>query len=158
MGEEVNKAQITFDLRRDEGVRNKKYKDSKGYWTAGVGHLIDPRILGRPLTPLEDKVLNHDYTLTDGEINAWLSADIDEKLKDVQPFHWWQVLDTETRRRAVLNMVFNMGVETLSEFHTFLNLLSAKAWVRAADDLEGTLWHRQVGPRAERIEAMIRRG
>ena len=27
-------------ITKEEGVRNKAYKDSKGLWTIGVGHLI----------------------------------------------------------------------------------------------------------------------
>ena len=34
-------AKSTLDfITKEEGARNKAYKDSKGLWTIGVGHLI----------------------------------------------------------------------------------------------------------------------
>lgn len=40
-------AAATKHLRAEEGVRYKAYKDHLGYWTNGVGRLIDPRRSGR---------------------------------------------------------------------------------------------------------------
>lgn len=34
----MNEQKLIHDLRRDEGVREKPYQDSKGIWTWGVGH------------------------------------------------------------------------------------------------------------------------
>ncbi len=47
-------------IKRNEGVRNTLYKDSKGYWTIGIGHLVTPEeyknFKGRTLS--EQEVLN----------------------------------------------------------------------------------------------------
>ena len=37
----IAKSTLAF-ISKEEGIRNKAYKDSKGLWTIGVGHLIKP--------------------------------------------------------------------------------------------------------------------
>lgn len=57
-------------IKRNEGVRNKLYKDSKGKWTVGIGHLVTPqeynRFAGR--------------TLSDSEVLELFNKDIQSKL------------------------------------------------------------------------------
>ena len=52
-------------ITREEGAKNKAYKDSKGLWTIGVGHLIRPG---------EQHLIN--ATLTDEEVKDLLKSDL----------------------------------------------------------------------------------
>jgi len=52
-------------ITREEGAKNKAYKDSKGLWTIGVGHLIRPG---------EEHLIN--ATLTDQEVKDLLKSDL----------------------------------------------------------------------------------
>ena len=59
-------AKSTLDfITKEEGARNKAYKDSKGLWTIGVGHLIKS----------DEQDLIH-ATLTDEQVEELLKSDL----------------------------------------------------------------------------------
>ena len=59
-------AQSTLDfITKEEGARNKAYKDTKGLWTIGVGHLIKAD---------EQHLINE--TLTDEQVKELLKSDL----------------------------------------------------------------------------------
>jgi len=59
-------AQSTLDfITKEEGARNRAYKDSKGLWTIGVGHLIKAD---------EQHLIN--ATLSDQEVKDLLKSDL----------------------------------------------------------------------------------
>lgn len=59
-------AKSTLDfITKEEGARNKAYKDSKGLWTIGVGHLIKSD---------EQHLIN--ATLTDEQVEDLLKSDL----------------------------------------------------------------------------------
>jgi len=59
-------AKSTLDfITKEEGARNKAYKDSKGLWTIGVGHLIKAD---------EQNLIN--TTLTDAQVEDLLRSDL----------------------------------------------------------------------------------
>lgn len=70
----------------------------------------------------------------------------------------WVVDCPEPCQRALCNMGFNLGVPGLLKFNTFLSLMQLGHYGEAADDLQATLWHRQVGSRGPKIESLIREG
>ena len=52
---------LTAQLRRDEGTKATAYQDHLGFWTIGVGRLIDSRKPGAGLRPDEiDYLLRND--------------------------------------------------------------------------------------------------
>lgn len=56
-------------IRSNEGVRNRPYRDSKGLWTVGIGHLMGP----------EDIKTFSGKTLTDQQINQLFERDLTAK-------------------------------------------------------------------------------
>lgn len=134
---------IKKDLERDEGKINHAYQDSEGYWTIGVGHLIDKRKQG---------------SIPNFIIEALLEYDIDEKSKELDkiiPF--WRNLDA-LRQRVLLNMAFNLGVGNLMGFKRFLQALRDSDYTLASIEMMDSKWARQVGKRAERLSKMMRTG
>lgn len=141
-GDDPFRAQLIADLRRDEGEILHAYQDHLGYWTIGVGRLIDKR-KGGGLTLAESAYL--------------LGNDINRKTAELDRLMpWWRQLDA-VRRRAVLNMAFQMGPNELAGTATF-ELIRAGRYAEAADRLQGWLWARQTPARARRIIHMIRTG
>lgn len=69
---------------------------------------------------------------------------------------WVDSLD-DARQRALTNMAFNLGVDGLLGFTTFLRLIQ-NSDAQAADDLMRTKWAGQIGARASRIAEAIRTG
>ena len=92
----MNLSPLIDELRRDEGVIPHAYQDSLGYWTIGVGHLIDKRKGGK---------------MPDVIIDMLLRYDIDEKIAELnEKLPWWGFLD-EPSQRVIVNMAFNLGVD-----------------------------------------------
>ncbi len=126
-------------LRRDEGVRNKIYMDSRGIPSIGVG---------RNLT---------DVGLSDVEVDFLLANDITRVQAQLWPFAWYQGLD-DVRKGAIENMCFNLGLGGLLHFPHMLSALAKQDWALVAQEMANSEWARQVGARAARLEQQILTG
>lgn len=135
------KEQITKQLRRDEGVVSSVYQDSLGYWTIGVGRLIDKRKGGR---------------LRDNEIDFLLSNDIDEVEETLEARISFYKSLSEARRGVLLNMAFNLGVDGLLAFKNTLSLVGAGKYEQASVEMLKSKWASQVGDRAKRLSTQMR--
>jgi len=71
---------------------------------------------------------------------------------------WWRTRLDITRRQAVLEMAFNMGVGGLLTFKNMLSALRSGDYERAADEALNSRWAQQVGHRANNIAERIRQG
>lgn len=128
------------ELRRDEGVVSHAYQDSLGYWTIGVGRLIDKRKGGK---------------LSDAEIDYLLTNDIKECVEDLdRALPWWRSL-SDTRRRVLVNMRFNLGLNGLLGFKNTLKFIETGDYKRAAENMLKSLWAKQVKGRAVRLAYMM---
>jgi len=136
-------SELIAELRRDEGVVPYAYKDSLGYWTIGVGRLIDRRKGGRLSDDEIDYLLANDIRRVDAELDARLP--------------WWRGLDP-VRQRVLQNMAFNLGTAGLLGFKNTLAAVKAKRWSDAAAGMLASKWARQVGERAERLAHMMKTG
>jgi lysozyme len=136
----VNIDTLAAELTRDEGKRLKPYKDSVGKLTIGVGRNLDD--VG--IRPDEcDLLLKNDILAAMNQLDINLA--------------WWRNLD-EVRQRVLANMAFNMGIATLLTFKNTLAAVEAGSWEAAADGMKASHWAAQVGPRADRLIAMMRTG
>ncbi|MCX8506382.1 MAG: lysozyme [Alphaproteobacteria bacterium] len=134
----INK--LASDLRRDEGVRAKPYKDSVGILTIGVGRNLDQ------------------VGLSDSEIEFLLANDIKRVMAELdRELPWWRNL-SNSRQTALANLGFNMGIKTLLQFKQTLSFLRNAQYDQAATELLASKYAAQVGPRAKRIAEQIRNG
>jgi lysozyme len=137
------KEKLTKQLRRDEGEVLHAYQDHLGYWTLGVGRLIDKRKGGG---------------ITSEEAAYLLSNDIDRKQAElVKRIPWVSTLD-EVRFAALLNMAFQMGVDGLLKFKNTLGMIRDGDYEGAADGMLSSLWAQQTPERAKRISEQMRTG
>ena len=131
-------ATILADLKRDEGLRLKPYKDTVGKLTIGYGRNLDDRgISGHEAVVL----LENDF--------------LDALIETVRQFPWSRGLPVP-QRRALVNMCFNLGLRRLSGFVKMLAALEAGDGELAAAEALDSKWAGQVGDRAERIAALYR--
>lgn len=137
------KKEITKQLRRDEGVVEHAYQDHLGWWTIGVGRLIDKRKGGR---------------LTDDEIDYLLANDIAEKERELEAsVSFYKRLD-EARKGVLLNMAFNLGVQGLLGFRNTLKLIETGKYEEASKEMLKSKWASQVGDRAVRLSKQMLTG
>ena len=135
--------EITKQLRRDESEVLSAYQDHLGYWTIGIGRLIDKRKHGG-ISKEESAIL--------------LSNDITKRVAALdQAIPWWKDLD-EARKGVLLNMSFQMGVEGLLDFKNTLNMVRNKQFADAAKGMLNSKWAGQTPARALRLSNQMRDG
>lgn len=135
-----NRELLTYELTRDEDIRIKPYKDTVGKMTIGVGRNLD------------------DKGLSKAEINILLNNDINDCENDLdRTLPWWRQLN-DNRQRVMLNMCFNLGITRLKGFKNMLKDVQEGRYDRAAVEMLGSLWARQVGGRAVRLAKLMKNG
>ncbi len=136
----MDRKRLATQLTIDEGRRKRMYKDTVGKWTAGVGRNLTAR------------------DFSDDEIDLMLANDIaivEAQLDRDIP--WWRAM-SDARQNVLANMTFNLGINGLLGFKNTLNLMEARRYDAAAQGMLSSLWARQVGDRANRLAAMMRKG
>jgi lysozyme len=137
------KTELVRQLKGDEGVIPHAYRDSLGFWTIGVGRLIDKRKGG---------------CLRPDEITYLLNNDVDDRIDALtRRLPWFQDLD-DARRGALLNMSFQLGVEGLLGFERTLTLIREGKYENAAHAMLQSRWAQQTPERAQRIAEQMRTG
>ena len=119
------------------------YQDSLGYWTIGVGRLIDKRLGGG---------------LSDDEIEYLLSNDM--KKAEITARKLVKNFDalTDNRKVVILSLAYNLGYTKLAKFVNTLKAVNEGRWEDAANGLYNSLWYVQVKDRGKRLVEMMRKG
>lgn len=131
---------VRAQLRLDEGVREKPYKDSVGKLTIGIGRNLD------------------DVGLRPDEIELLLENDITEAEVDARVlFPGFDAL-SENRRAVLVNFCFNLGRQRASRFIKFRAAVEARDFERASQEMLDSAWKNQVGIRAIRLAKMMEEG
>ena len=137
------KEALLKQLRRDEGEVLTAYQDHLGYWTIGVGRLIDKR-KGGGLTAEESTYL--------------LNNDVDSRIKALEAaFPWFKGID-DARKGVLVNMSFQMGVEGLKAFKNTMSSVASGLYEKAAGQMLQSLWATQTPERAQRLATQLKTG
>lgn len=139
----MNVQALKLELLRDEGFIPDAYQDHLGYWTIGIGRLIDGRKGGGITREEAEYLLENDIGRTLLQLRS--------KIKFFNDL-------SDARQRALVNMAFNLGVAGLLKFRRMLAALEAGHYKRASEEALNSRWARQVGARAQRIANMIENG
>lgn len=131
-------------LLRDEGCVLHAYLDSLGFWTIGVGHLVD--------ASWKDK------TITQDEAMKFLDDDIAAKTSELYNKAPWVKQIDGVRQACLLNMAFNLGVNGLLKFKNTLLLIQAGKFVEASREMLNSTWAVQVGPRSRHLSQQLATG
>ena len=143
--ETYDRARLRAELERDEGDKRRPYRCPAGHLTAGIGHNLDA------------------HELSDAVIEMWFTEDLAEAEATLDGWlRDWRELD-DARQRALLNMAFNLGATRLAGFKRLKSCLvgylatRTESWLgHAADEMLASKWAQQVGPRADRLAALMR--
>jgi lysozyme len=129
---------ILEQLKRDEGLRLKPYKDTVGKTTIGIGRNLDDVGISEDEAII---LLHNDLAKVAGQIRAALP--------------WAEQLGP-IRGSVLGNMAFNMGIAGLLNFHKFLTAVRLGNYDQAASEMLDSKWASQVGTRAQRLAQQIR--
>lgn len=140
-----------------EGVRLKPYWDCcgrdlrQGCSKGGGAHLGKLTVgIGRNI---------EDVGITHLEAYHLLDNDIDRAIAQVVGRFAWIEEHDPVRQAVLVELMFNMGPETLKQFVNTLAAFKRKDYVAAAEGLKKSRWYQQVQPsRSARIISMLLTG
>jgi hypothetical protein len=135
-------------IKRHEGKRNAPYKDSLGLWTVGYGHLIGD---GRSL-PAE-----WNRTFSDQEIDSLFAQDFAKHKEAAERIPGYDKAN-DSGKAAIIDLTFNMGSAWYRRFPNASAALARGDFETFANEMQNSLWFRQVGRRGPTIVAMLRSG
>ena len=133
--------EILFEQLKDfEGLELKPYRCTSDKLTIGLGR------------NLEDNGITEEeaYYLAENDIEN-LMGELDRNIP------WWTELNNP-RKRALLNMAYNVGTPTLMKFQKTLSLLESGQYEEASKEVLNSRWARQVGRRADFISNVFLTG
>ena len=144
----MNLVTLQDEIANDEGVMYETYHCSLGHLTGGIGHLItewDEEFYDQPI----GTKVSHE------QINDWFTKDINTTLRDCKDiFPDFDTLPAEAQL-VIANMCFQLGRPRLSQFKKFIAAINDADWIKAAEEMEDSRWHKQTTARAERLIARI---
>ena len=146
----MNIEKLKKQIKRHEGEVLEVYADSLGYFTLGVGHLIQPNDPehGQPAgTPVSQEVVDKYYEI-----------DFDKHLEETKHVIGHDVFDglPGEIQEVLVNMCFNLGGTRLGKFRNMLNAVEDHDWERMAVEMEDSRWFKQVGRRSVELQEIVR--
>jgi GH24 family phage-related lysozyme (muramidase) len=148
---------------RHEGAVPYPYRDSKGLWTIGVGHLIGD---GKTLPPEYDawknngavgaKGNNTTPALTQEQMNKLFEEDYKKHEKIAEKGPGFDKAN-EPAQGAFIDLTYNMG----AWWTIFKNAAKSAAvgdFDKTGDELKDSKWYTQVGNRAKEVVGLIKQG
>ncbi len=136
----MDSKKLIEELKRDEGVKLFPYKCSANKLTIGVGRNIEER------------------GITEDEANYLLKNDLTMCIEEVESIFTWYPYLTDSRKRVIINMVFNLGLSRFLNFKKFIDAMEQKDYETAGKEMLDSKWAKQVGDRAKRLKQMIVEG
>ena len=134
---------LVAQLRRDEAEVLHAYECSEGYWTIGVGRLIDKRKGGGITREESAYLLANDLRRIDADLR--------------RRYAWFAGLD-EARQAALVNMAFQLGTGGLATFRKMLTAVRLGKWEEARAQALDSLWAKQTPSRARRVARQLATG
>lgn len=144
------KSKLKEQIEFEEGRKLHVYTCTAGHRTIGIGHNLDvkPAFNGQRIPDV----------ISDQMCDLLFDRDLADMTTQLN-FTWLPntKLD-QTRRDAVLNMCFQLGVNGVMRFKFMLNALERADWVAAKAHALDSNWAKQTPERANRVANQILTG
>lgn len=151
--------QLCAEIEAEEGRVLKVYKCPAGKNTIGVGRNLDD--VGMSGTEIDmaghslAEILNG-AAIPDACADLMLNNDIERAMAQLDKTLPWWVIKSKSTRRAMVNMVFQMGMSGFLKFNRMLACLQAGDYEGAKKHGLESKWAREDSPaRAKRIVEMF---
>lgn len=123
---------LQADIQGAESCKLTAYRDTRGFWTIGWGHLLDQSIDWTG------------HTITQAVADALLAGDIAEAQAHAEKLPEYAD-QTDCRENAITELVFNMGLQHWLGFKKCRAAIQSKNWQEAVHELLSSAWSGQVG-------------
>ena len=147
----MNRELLQNQIKRHEGEVLEIHKDSLGYLTFGVGHLVregDPEFGEPEGTPVSQE-----------RVDAVYEIDVDKHVEETKHVCEKHNIDfdnlNEDIQHVLVNMCFNLGANRLGKFRNMLKACSVSDWKEMAVQMEDSRWFGQVGRRSVELQETV---
>lgn len=149
----MNREVLKEQIKRHEGEVLEIYKDSLGYLTFGVGHLVkedDPEF-GQPEgTPVSQERVDEIYDIDfDKHVEECIHV---YESKGGEDFYSLP----EDIQHVLINMTFNLGGTRFGKFNNMWKGVIENDWEKVAIEMEDSRWFKQVGRRSVELQEIVR--
>lgn len=149
----MNREVLKEQIKRHEGEVLEIYKDSLGYLTFGVGHLVkedDPEY-GQPEgTPVSQERVDEIYDIDfDKHVEECIHV---YESKGGEDFYSLP----EDIQHVLINMTFNLGGTRFGKFNNMWKGVIENDWEKVAVEMEDSRWFKQVGRRSVELQEIVR--
>jgi lysozyme len=141
-------------IKRHEGLSLIPYKCPAGFKSIGWGWNVD----SHPLPPDINAHLKARGSITKTMCEELLDLAIQRSINDCRRLYPKYDTFSENRRNALADMMYNMGLTTLSKFRISNRFVNDEMWQEAADNFAMSKWAKQVKGRATEVLEMLRKG
>lgn len=157
---EMNRDHLNKILKQDEGDILTIYRDSLGYYTIGVGHLLTKENDMRKAIEILDKQVGRDTGghITKDESTYLLQFDIDRIMTGINNSKIIAPVFNKLsgkRKLGLFSMCFQMGISGVEGFKNSLRYIDNGDWYNANQNLRKSKWFKQTPKRAERVINII---
>ena len=131
------------ELEADEGCKYVTYKCTADKLTFGIGHMVlesDPEY-NQPVGT----------AVSADRVTECFDKDIESVIEDCNRLYSDFDDLPEEVQLIVANMMFNLGLPTLSKFKNMKKHIDDKDWELAASEMENSRWARQLPNRSGRL-------
>lgn len=129
-------------VSEQEGLRLTAYRDTRGLWTVGYGHLLGE---GRDWTG---------YTISQGQADNWLEEDMASARIIAKGFpHFMELSDV--RQAVLISVSYQLGSKPL-HWPVFMQALRDMDYAAASEAGLDSLWYQQTPSRARLEMDMLR--
>lgn len=154
-------------LKCEEGAKVQPYRDSRGLWTIGIGHLIQAnaalsldgacqifsKMIGRTFRPGD--------SITKEEMFNLFKEDLVKHEAAIDKYPQLKIVYNQLnlpRKMMLIQMCFQMGNAGVAKFKNTLQKMSDQDWRGAYEGLLASAWASQTPARAKRVAAVMYEG
>lgn len=135
-------------LRQDEGLKLVVYDDANGLPIRRGSQVVGNATIGI------GRCITDRNGITESEAYYLLANDIARINARLAMLSWWVNLDP-VRKDVVTAMAFQLGLEGMLTFKTFITCLIQKNWVLASHAMLDSTWAHQTPARVQRMANTI---
>jgi GH24 family phage-related lysozyme (muramidase) len=156
----MNYSALKSLLIAHEGVRSRRYLDTRGKRTIGVGYNLDKSGGQAEFVSVLPhlnyaNILAGTMMLSSDDIQTLLDHSIAIAIDDAKFLVPSFDAQPENVQYVLVDLAFNMGRPVLSEFKRFLSAVEREDYPAAASALTNSAWFHEVGKRAQDDIALL---
>jgi lysozyme len=132
------------EIKKEEGFRAQKYKDTLGFETVGYGTKL-------PLNEIEKRLVKDPENLTEREADKLLQLRLESAMRELNEAKPIVRILSSNRKVVIYNMLYQLGFNGILKFKKMWLAIENGDYGGAADEMKDSRWYLQTPARAKRL-------